>query len=165
MSGQAVDGVLRYESSRIRFNEAAIAAMVCATPGGIAGFIIGPPWMFVVFAVTVAAGAWAVRRALRLSLEASPEGVVVRNFWRVYTFAWTDVVNVGLGMEAMGVLPQPAVAFGLRGGKTVRAQATPVKVPEQQAVFDTLAALAPDSVEFFVTVHPRTSDRASVEQP
>jgi hypothetical protein len=99
---------------------------------------------------TVAIGAWGVRRAFRLSLEATSEHVTVRNFWRTYEFHWVDVTKVGLGEETMGVLPQPAVAFGLRNGRIVRAQATPFKKKDQDVVFQALRELAPPSVQFFV---------------
>jgi hypothetical protein len=151
----------RYEPLRIRLNESAIAAMTCATPGGIAAFAVSGTWRFVILAATAAAGAWAVRRAFRLALIASADRVVVRNYWRVYEFAWLDVTKIGLGEETMGVLPQPAIAFGPCDGTTIRAQATPFRPDQQRVVFDALAALAPPSVEFFVPVKAREADGTS----
>lgn len=152
----------RYASRRLWRNESLIAAMTCATPGVIAALEIGRPWAYVILGSTILVGAWAVRRAFRLALEASSDVVTVHNYWRTYRFAWLDVTKIGLGEETMGVLPQPAIAFGLRSGRIIRAQATPFKTAEQQVVFDALAALAPPSVEFFVSVRGREAPRSSL---
>jgi hypothetical protein len=48
----------------------------------------------------------------------------------------------------MGVVPVPAIAFRLRDGRTVRAQATPAKEGPRDDLLDELAGLAPAGVAF-----------------
>ena len=126
--------------------------MTCATGGGITAFAVDGSARIAILCLSALGGAWAVRRAFRLALFASQHGVLVRNYWRVYEFGWQEVTKIGLGSEIMGVLPQPTIAFGLRDGRIVRAQATPIRSGEQAAAFEALASLAPAAVEFFVTV-------------
>jgi hypothetical protein len=138
-----------YAPRRLRFNQSWIAAVTCATPGGITAAAIGAPWGYLVVAATVLVGAWSVKRAWRLGLWASESRVVVKNYWRTREFAWSEVTDIGLGAETMGVLPQPAWAFRLANGSVLRAQATPFKRRDQQREWDSLVALAPESVSLF----------------
>jgi hypothetical protein len=138
-----------FELRRLRFNESAIAAMVCATPGAIAAGVTGIPWAIGVIAVTVVVGAWSVKRAWRLGIWASESQVLVKNYWRTHEFGWHEVTDIGVGAVAMGVLPQPAWAFRLSDGKVVRAQAMPLKRLDQQREWDALVALAPHGLNLF----------------
>jgi hypothetical protein len=132
-------------------NESLVAAAACAIPGVVAAIALGSPWGWLVLAPTAAVAAYAVRRAFRLAIEVSSEHVVVRNYWRVYEFDWLDVTQVGLGEMAMGPTTGPAVAFILRDGRVIRAQATPSSEEQPDEFFSSLAALAPPSVGF---LHP-----------
>jgi hypothetical protein len=105
------------------------------------------PWRASVLAFTVGVGIWAIHRAFRLSLEASTDRVLVRNYWRDYEFNWLDVTRVGMGEVPTGPTHQPAIAFQLRTGQWVLAQATPGRVAARRLVLDALEALAPPSVE------------------
>jgi hypothetical protein len=138
-----------YEPRRLRFNQSTIAAMTCATPGGIAAWAIGVPWAIPTTAVTVLIGAWSVKRAWRLGIWASESQVLVKNYWRTHEFGWHEVTDVGVGALPMGVLPQPAWAFRLWSRKVVRAQAMPFKEHDQQREWDALIALAPHGVNLF----------------
>jgi hypothetical protein len=70
----------------------------------------------------------------------------VLNYWRTFEFAWNDVKDVGIGAITQGPLPQPALAFGLRDGRIVCAQATPRNSSELQKLVRELTSWAPNSV-------------------
>lgn len=122
--------------------------MLTATPGAIAAAAVRLPGAIPIVALTSALVIVAVRRAFRLSIEASRESVNISNYWRTYSFEWSDVRAVRVGVEVMGVIPIPAFLFTLRTGKTVRAQATPQREEGQRAAMVALAAIAPREVEF-----------------
>jgi hypothetical protein len=138
-----------YEPRRLRFNQSIIAFWSCVVPGFLAVGIAGAPWGVLVFVTSVLGLAWSVKRAWRLGLWASETCVVSKNFWRTRTFDWSDVTDIGVGAETMGILPQPAWAFRLASGKVVRAQATPFKPRDQQREWEFLVALAPEGVSLF----------------
>ena len=100
-------------------------------------------------AVAAVATIWLTHRGLRLALRVSHDELVVTNFWREYRFRWSDVERMGLGLETMGVTPRAAAAFGIRDGRTIRAQATPERASAQESYFAALRSLAPDHVKFF----------------
>jgi hypothetical protein len=153
--------LFRYESLRARLNESLVAAGFCGTAGAVAALGVGMPGAVLVLATTLAVSVWAIRRAFRLSLEASSDHVVVRNYWRVYEINWIDVAEVGLGELAMGpaIATGPAVAFVLRNGKVIHAQSTPVHENEQDRIFGALAELAPPSVKFLHAEHAEEQPR------
>jgi hypothetical protein len=138
----------RYEPRRLRIEQAAIAAMLTATPGVIAALVAGPPWAIGLAVVTAVAVVLAVRRAFRLAVCASTERVTVQNYWRTHDFQWDEVRAVGVGAIGMANIIAPALHFDLRGRSAVRAQAIPHEEHGQQAVLDALQAVAPGSVEF-----------------
>ncbi|MDX6486404.1 MAG: hypothetical protein QOF43_1557 [Gaiellaceae bacterium] len=140
--------MLRYAPARLRWNETIIAAVSCLGIGIVVLPNVPEPWNVVLLAFMVGALAWSVRRAWRLSLRVTADRVCVDNYWRSYRFPWADVTAVGVGSETMGVVPVPAIAFRLRDGRTVRAQATPAKEGPRDDLLDELAGLAPAGVAF-----------------
>ena len=72
--------------------------------------------------------------------------MTVKNYWRTHCFPWSDVEGVGVALQQQGVLPQPALAFKLRGGDAVFAQARPFRQSERQQFQADVLALAPSRV-------------------
>ena len=104
--------------------------------------------------VAVAASA----RALRLDFLADETGVVVRNYWRTFTFRWSDVELVRNGYLRVGVVPQVAIAFFVsrfvvRRG-VVLVQATPVGEKARSLAYVSLTQLAPAGVPIGPTARP-----------
>ena len=142
----AGDGV-RYAPRTLRWSESVIAAVSCATVGFIALPNIPAPWSIASFVVLLGALAWSVNRGWRLGLRVTSDSICIDNYWRSYRFPWTDVADVGVGLETMGATAQPAFLFRLRTGRIIRAQATPQKVEPRRKLFDQLAGLAPCDVK------------------
>jgi hypothetical protein len=131
---------------RVQTNEAAISLIVAGLLVYLISFF-SAGWTFGVGAALVAVGgAAAAARAFRIRIEADQERIEIQNYWRTFRIAWTDVRQVGIGALMQGVLPVPAVAFGLAGGAVVCAQATPRNEHERAKLARELAALAPGSV-------------------
>jgi hypothetical protein len=137
---------LIYRPVRYRVNSAAIALMSCALAGFILFDVCGS-WRLAAVGLAVAAGVWTVRRAVRISLIVTAAGVTVNNYWKTYEFAWSEVSGVGIGLKRQGVSFGPALAFSLRLGAPVFAQATPLRQAARGAFLDAVVALAPSSVE------------------
>jgi len=74
------------------------------------------------------------------------DGVTVENYWRTHKFPWSEVEGVGIALKEQGVLPQPALAFKLRGGDAVFAQATPFRQTARREFQKAVLALAPSTV-------------------
>jgi hypothetical protein len=131
-------------------NEVAISAVLSAAPAlvVIASGALSRLGAIAIAAVSVVPVVIFVRRAFRLSLEASRENVVVSNYWRTYRLDWADIRAVRVGVEVMGVIPAPAFLFVLDDGKSIRAQATPPKKEQQRTEMQALAKLAPADVNF-----------------
>ena len=85
----------------------------------------------------------AARRAFRIRVEVSPESVCVFNYWRTFRFPWSDVREVGMGSINQGILPQPAVAFGLIDGRTVAVLTTPRNDEQRRRFISELEASSP----------------------
>jgi Bacterial PH domain len=136
----------RYEPGRFRFNGASIALMSCATPAFILLVALESPSRYVAAGLALTPAPWAVRRAFRVSLAVTEDGVTVKNYWRTYSFPWSDVEGVGIALAQQGVLPQPALAFKFRNGGAVFAQATPVRRSERHEFQAAVLALAPSTV-------------------
>lgn len=137
-----------YASRRLRTNQALVALITSVTPGAIAAAAVPGTWRLFLILGTAVTACWAFLRGFRLILQASADRVLIRNYWRSFEFRWGEVTDVGVGAERMGVLPQPAFAFRLTDGRTIRAQATPFKVRDQMAQMEELARIAPPSVQF-----------------
>jgi len=122
------------------------------TPGAITAVAVGGLWGWLIGFVAAVATVWATHRGLRLALHVSHEELVVTNYWREYRFRWSDVEKVGLGLETMGVMPRAAATFGLRDGRTIKAQSTPHPARQQERYFAALRRFAPDHVQFFTAL-------------
>jgi hypothetical protein len=85
-------------------------------------------------------------RAFRIRLLITEEDVRIDNYWRSHEFPWSDVTVVRIGLKNQGVLPQPALGFGLTSGEVRFAQATPFRANERQEFQAAVVALAPSSV-------------------
>jgi hypothetical protein len=132
----------------IRRDAALIALMACVTAFGITAAALPHPWTLVPIGVGLATAVPAVRRSSRLSLVATDDRVVIKNYWRTYEFQWLDVAEVWIGAWSVGASIQPAIAFRLRDGRRRWAQATPPRSADHLAVVDHLRSLAPSSVRF-----------------
>jgi hypothetical protein len=89
------------------------------------------------------------------------EGVTIKNYWRAHSVAWSDVEGVGIALREHGLLPQPALAFKLRDGAAVFAQATPFRQTERRAFQAAVLELAPSTIVPLPDVAARIgSDRA-----
>jgi hypothetical protein len=138
---------LIYEPRRVRINSASIATMTC---GLVAFLLFGgleSPWRYLAASLAVAAAPWAVWRAFRTGLVVTEEDVTVNNYWRTHKFAWSEVRGVGIGLKRQGAILQPSLAFSLRGGVAVFAQATPPRQTPRREFLAAVLALAPSSVE------------------
>jgi hypothetical protein len=152
---------MRYEPRRFRFNGASIALMTCATPAFVLFVALASPWRYVGASLALVPAPWAIRRAFRVSLVVTEDGVTVKNYWRTHSFPWSDVEGVGVALKQQGVLPQPALAFKLRGGDAVFAQATPFRQSERQQFQADVLALAPSTVAALPdNARPFGTDRA-----
>jgi hypothetical protein len=140
-------GHLTYEPQRLRINHAWIALISCATPGVIVSFAIGSPWRYLTASLALAAALWSVRRAFRIGLIVTREGVTICNYWRSHVISWSDVDAVGIALKQVGVLPQPALGFRRRSGPPVFAQATPVRQSERREFQSAVLSFAPSSVQ------------------
>lgn len=140
--------VYTFASLRVRVIQAFLATGFPATVGIIAALELGAPWGFGLVAATVAIVTAECFRAFRLSLRASPEGVVVRNFWRDFEVSWLDVLKVGLGERSAGETTMPAIAFVLRDGRVILAHATPDESTKRIPLIASLETIAPPSVQF-----------------
>jgi|SRR5712691_1129926 len=132
---------------RVQFNESAIALITLA---GLAWFVVrfgsGLLVQVGLLGALVLLAALAISRALRIRIEVSSERVRILNYFRTFEFPWTEVQNVGIGALTQGPLLQPAIAFGLRDGRVVCAQATPRNPTQQRLLAKELASRAPNSV-------------------
>lgn len=137
-----------YEPLRRRVYQAVTVASICAPVGVLAVAVTRGPLRYIVGTLAILGGAWSVKRAFRLGLWASSERVRIQNYWRTRDFDWTEVTDIGVGKQTMGVVPQSAWAFLLRDGHTVRAQATPIRPDEREAESHALLALAPPAARF-----------------
>jgi hypothetical protein len=152
---------LRYEPRRFRLGGVWIALVACGTPAFVVLVALPSPWRYLAVALALAPAPWAVRRALRVSLVVTEEGVTIKNYWRTHSVTWSEIEGVGVGLREHGVLPQPALAFKLRNGEAVFAQATPVRRAERQAFQAAVLDLAPSTVVALPDVAgPIGSDRA-----
>ena len=137
-----------YKSSplKIRVYDACIAATTCVTVGGIAAFAVTGYLRYIILGLSLVALGLATRRSFQIALSVSRDTISIRNYWRTYELPWTDVVEIGSALQTMGVVPQPAIYFLLKNGKNARAQATPSRLRERQAMLASIARLAPHTV-------------------
>jgi hypothetical protein len=135
---------LTYAPRRVHWNGVSAALATSATPGVIISLALGSPLGYVTAVVAAAAAVWLVRRAFRIRFVATDEGVTIDNYWRTHKLMWAEVEGVGIGLK--GSFPRPALAFKLRGGGAVFAQATPLRKKERQEFQGTVLALAPSTV-------------------
>jgi hypothetical protein len=140
-------GHLTYEPFRFRLNGAWIALVSWGTTAFVLLGALGPPWGYLAAGLCCVAGVWGARRAFRTALLVTGDGVTVKNYWKTYKFAWSEVRGVGIALRQQGVLPQPALGFSLRSGGAVFAQATPFRQTERHQFLAAVLALAPSTVE------------------
>ena len=152
---------LRYEPRRFRLGGAWIALVVCGTTAFVLFVALPSPWRYLAAGLALAPAPWAVRRALRVSLEVTEKDVTIKNYWRTHNLAWSDIEGVGVALREHGVLPQPALAFKLRDGTAAFAQATPAGRTVRQAFQAAVLDLAPSTgVALPDVAGPIGSDRA-----
>jgi len=140
---------LAYEPFRFRFNSAVCALITCATAAFC--FFVGllpVPWNYVCATLCLLPAPWLARRAFRISLVVTKDGVTVQNYWKTHRLGWPEIRGVGIGLKQQGgVAPQPALAFSLRNGGAVFAQATPLRQTPRREFMAAVLALAPSTVE------------------
>jgi hypothetical protein len=141
---------LVYAPLRVRINSVSTAFfagfMAVASLGALLGWALDSLWGFVVVGLpTLFPTVWAIRRAARVRLVVSKEGVLINNTWRSYELPWSDVD--GVGIRATGYFPQPVLWFRLVGRSPVVAQATPGRRSVRQEFQTKVLALAPASVQ------------------
>jgi hypothetical protein len=127
-------------------NEAIIAAMTFGLLAWLAHYAIGGSALVTGYAVLGLLGVVAASRAFRIRIETRDDQVRVLNYWKTFTFAWTDVMTVSLGSLTQGPLLQPALVFNLRGGRAIHAQATPRNPEQLQKMLHELASCGPGSI-------------------
>ena len=137
---------LTYQPRRIRWNEAWIAFLSCAVPGGIVSLALGSPWGYLTAGVAAVGAVTSVRRAFRIEIAVTNERVIVANYWRTYVLPWADVDAVGVALKRMGVLPQPALGFRRHVGPPRFAQATPFRHAARRDFQAAVLTFAPSSV-------------------
>ena len=128
---------------RIRFYASIVAAVSAVTVGGIAGFAVSGATRLAILLIAALGGVLGVLRAQRLDFLLGDRGVIVRNYWRTYEFAWSDVELVRLAFLRVGVVPQTAIAFFLRDQRPVLVQATPLGSTSRASAFDAIAEHVP----------------------
>jgi hypothetical protein len=143
---EARGGSARFVVRRVQTNEAAIALISVAVLAWIVFIVASVLVRYSILATLLLAAVVAVKRAFRIRIETSGEHVRVLNYWRTFEFEWADVKDVGVGSLTQGPLPQPALAFGLRSGQIICAQATPRNHAQRQKLARELASRAPHSV-------------------
>jgi hypothetical protein len=127
---------------RIRFYASLLPLITAVTFGGIVGAATSGPLRLTAIVVSVVGAGFGVVRSWRIDFRADRRGVVACNFWRTYRFSWSDVELVRLAYLRVGVVPQTAFAFWVRGRRPVLVQATPLGRAAQQEAFDAIARLA-----------------------
>jgi hypothetical protein len=136
---------LTYRSRRVQLNGVSVALAACGMPGVIGSLVLGSPWGYATAVAATVAAVWSTRRAFRIRLTVTEEGVRVVNHLRSHGLKWSDIQGVGIALKSF--FPRPALAFKLREGGAVFAQATPGRRGERQAFQDAVLRLAPQSVE------------------
>jgi hypothetical protein len=147
---------LLYAPLRVRINSVSSAFgvpfLVVAFLGGMLGWAIDSLWgsaSLWVFAIPGLPAMYptvrAIRRAARVRLVVSKEGVLIDNTWRSYRFSWSEVDGVGIGLT--GAVPAPALCFRLIGHAPVFAQATPIRRSVRQEFLAKVLSFAPASVQ------------------
>jgi hypothetical protein len=108
--------------------------------------VVGAPWGYATAALGAVGAAWSIRRVFRIRLLVTNE---VNNYWKTYVIPWADVVAVGMDAKFKfpSMAPPPTLAFWLREGGKVMAQATPPRDREGEEFKDAVLDLAPASVE------------------
>jgi len=109
---------LIYAPLRVRINSVSTAFFVgfmgVAFLGAMLVWALDSLWGFVVVGLpTLVPTVWAMRRAAKVRLVVSKEGVLIDNTWRSYELPWSEVD--GVGIRATGYLPQPVLWFRLVG--------------------------------------------------
>jgi hypothetical protein len=140
------DGRSVFVVRRVQTNEAVISLITAGLVAFLVSLISGGWPVAVGLGLAGAGGVAGAARAFRIKIEADRERIEIRNYWRTFRIDWRDVRQVGVGALTQGVLPVPAVAFGLADGAVVCAQATPRNRGEQAKLGRALAALGPESV-------------------
>jgi hypothetical protein len=144
MPDSTVDRSLVYEPGLFRVSEAWSALVLCATAGFIVSMAIGTPGAYITAPLAAATAGWSIRRAFRIRLAVDRNGVTVHNYWQTHRLAWAEVAGVGISLK--GILPRPALAFSLRTGGAVFAQAIPLRQTERRNFQTAVLAFAPASV-------------------
>jgi hypothetical protein len=134
----------------VRINSASTALfagfIAVAFLGGLVSWALDSLVGFVVVALpALFPTVWATRRAARVRLVVSKEGVLIDNTWRSYEIPWSEID--GVGIRTTGFLPQPVLWFRGVGRPPVVAQATPGRQSVRQKFQSDVLAFAPASVQ------------------
>jgi hypothetical protein len=139
-----------YAPLRVRINSVSIAFfagfVTVAFLGALVSWALDSLFGFLVVALpTLFPTVWAARRAARVRLVVSKEGVLISNTWRSYELPWSEVDGVGIRLIGFG--PQPVLWFRRVGRSPVVAQATPLRGGVRQEFQTEVLAFAPASVQ------------------
>jgi hypothetical protein len=143
---QSADGLQVFVVERVRLNEASIVVLIFGLFLWLAHYALSGYLLNAAYTVLGLLGVIAARRAFRIRVEVLSDRIVVVNYWRTFSFAWADVLEVGIGSLTQGPLLQPAVSFRLRDGRVISAQATPRNPDHLQTMLRELSSSAPSSV-------------------
>jgi hypothetical protein len=152
---------LAHTPVRFRLGEAWSGLVVCATVGVIVSLALGSPWGYLTSLLALTAAVGVIHRAFRIGLFVDHEGVSIRNYWTEHHLPWREIRGVGISVK--GAFPQPALAFNLRDGRVVLAQATPLRESDRHELREAVLAFAPVDVEALPDVAAKYglgSDRA-----
>jgi hypothetical protein len=120
--------------------------MGVALPGALLSWALNSRWGFAAMALLILPPTtWAARRAARVRLVVSQEGVLIDNTWRSYGFPWSEVD--GVGIKLTGYVPLPVLSFRRVGRPAVVAQATPIRKSVRQEFQTEVLAFAPATVQ------------------
>ena len=144
--------VVECEPTRVRLNQAAVAAILAGTSSAFVTVVVwarlGWPFGLASVALAIAVVAGAAWRAARIRIVVTRSEIRIWNYWRTRRVRWDEVRQMFIGAMPIGVLPQPAWAFVLQTGETVRAQAMPFSPHDRERLVERVRALAPAAVEY-----------------
>jgi Bacterial PH domain len=129
----------------VQWNGFSAALATSGTPGVIVSLVLGSPWGYATAIAATVAAVWSTRRAFRIRLTVTNEGVTVVNHLRSHSLSWPEIQSVGIDWK--GFFPRPGLGFKLREGGAVFAQATPLRRGERQAFQEAVLRFAPQSAD------------------
>jgi hypothetical protein len=101
-----------------------VAFVVTAVPWSIAFAASPQPWATLLFFTGIPLILLAMHRAFRVSVVADDAGMTIKNYWRTYVLAWTDITEIRGAWLGVGASVAPVIAFCTTNSELVRAEAT-----------------------------------------